>query len=86
MVSQVRCCLLGPLDNYCADTYSSIFIFVNVAVGYGNDEETQEPYFLVKNSWGAKWGLDGYVKFSRNSKNDFGMCAILKMASFPEVE
>lgn len=57
-----------------------------LAVGYGVDEETQEPYFLVKNSWGAKWGSDGYVKFSQNSKNEFGMCAILKMASFPEVE
>lgn len=57
-----------------------------LAVGHGIDEETQEPYFLVKNSWGAKWGDKGYVKMSRNSKNKFGMCAILKMASFPEVE
>jgi C1A family cysteine protease len=57
-----------------------------LAVGHGVDEETQEPYFLVKNSWGEKWGDKGYVKFSRNSKNEFGMCAILKMVSFPEVE
>lgn len=57
-----------------------------LAVGHGTDQETQEPYFLVKNSWGAKWGDKGYVKMSRNSKNAFGMCAILKMASFPETE
>jgi len=57
-----------------------------LAVGYGVDEETQEPYFMVKNSWGAKWGDKGYVRFSRNSKNAFGMCAILKMASYPTVE
>lgn len=57
-----------------------------VAVGHGIDQETQEPYFLVKNSWGAKWGDKGYVRMSRNSTNQFGMCAILKMASFPEVE
>lgn len=57
-----------------------------LAVGHGIDQESQEPYFLVKNSWGAKWGDKGYVKMSRNSKNDFGMCAILKMASFPTVE
>ena len=48
-----------------------------LAVGHGIDEETQEPYFLVKNSWGAKWGDKGFVKFSRNSKNQFGMCSIL---------
>jgi C1A family cysteine protease len=57
-----------------------------LAVGYGTDLETQEPYWLVKNSWGASWGENGYIRMSRNSKNDFGMCAILKMASYPEVE
>ncbi|CAB9499922.1 Senescence-specific cysteine protease SAG39 [Seminavis robusta] len=57
-----------------------------LAVGYGTDPETQEPFFIVKNSWGAKWGDKGYVRMSRNSKNKYGMCAILKMASFPETE
>jgi C1A family cysteine protease len=57
-----------------------------LAVGYATDLETQEPYWLVKNSWGATWGDGGYLKMSRNSKNEFGMCAILKMASFPLVE
>ena len=54
-----------------------------LAVGYGTDLETQEPYFLVKNSWGETWGENGYVKLGRKSKNEWGMCAILKMASFP---
>ena len=57
-----------------------------LAAGFGVDEETQEPYWTVKNSWGDSWGEDGYIRMSRNSKNEFGMCAILKMASFPEVE
>ena len=57
-----------------------------LAVGYGTDLDTQEPYWLVKNSWGATWGDNGYVKLGRKSKNQFGMCAILKMASFPIVE
>jgi len=56
-----------------------------LAVGFGTDSETKEPYWLVKNSWGEKWGEDGYIRMSRNSKNDNGMCAILKAASFPEV-
>lgn len=57
-----------------------------LAVGYGTDLETQTPYWLVKNSWGDSWGENGYVKIARNSTNEFGMCAILKMSSFPIVE
>ena len=57
-----------------------------LAVGYGSDVETNEPYFMVKNSWGDSWGEDGYIRLSRKSKNEYGMCAILKMASYPEVK
>lgn len=57
-----------------------------LAVGYGSDLETNEPYFLVKNSWGETWGENGYIRLSRASKNDNGMCGILKMASYPEVK
>jgi cathepsin L len=57
-----------------------------LAVGYGTDLDTQAPYFLVKNSWGPTWGDEGFVKLGRHSANKFGMCAILKMASFPVVE
>lgn len=58
-----------------------------LAVGYGTDLDTQEPYFLVKNSWGESWGLKGYVKMGRDSSvSKYGICSILKMASYPEVE
>jgi len=54
-----------------------------LAVGYGTEIETGTSYYLVKNSWGPKWGVDGYVKIGLKSKNQYGVCAILKMASFP---
>jgi len=46
-----------------------------LAVGYGT-EQGQE-YFLVKNSWGASWGVKGYVKMAPDQ------CGITNQASYP---
>ena len=51
-----------------------------LAVGYDTDADGT-PYFLVKNSWGASWGMDGYVKIGATSEN---VCGILSSASQPQ--
>ena len=54
-----------------------------LAVGYGT--ESNLDYYLVKNSWGASWGENGYIKLGRGPEynNGNGQCGILMEASYP---
>ena len=49
-----------------------------MVAGYGT--EAGSDYWLAKNTWGADWGLDGYIKLSRNANNQ---CGIATTASYP---
>jgi len=50
-----------------------------VVVGYGYDNVLKIPYWIIKNSWGTKWGENGYLRLAKDAGN---MCGIASMAYY----
>ena len=51
-----------------------------LAVGY--DSVSDVPFWIIKNSWGAGWGDEGFFKMKLGTN----MCGVATCASYPIVE
>ncbi|KQK12093.1 ervatamin-B [Brachypodium distachyon] len=51
-------------------------------VGYGSHQGDGD-YWVVRNSWGTRWGEGGYMHISRDGGGKSGVCGILYNAMYP---
>ncbi|KAK4589712.1 hypothetical protein RGQ29_020326 [Quercus rubra] len=71
----------GVLTGECESTSFSHAVTV---IGYGTSDDGIK-YWLMKNSWGADWGEDGYIRIQRDSGAPEGLCGLAKLPSYVAV-
>ncbi|GAB6025604.1 hypothetical protein CHUAL_011331 [Chamberlinius hualienensis] len=54
-----------------------------VIVGFGKDKASGREFWILKNSWGTKWGEDGYMRLAKNECNQ---CGIANFTFFPDMK
>lgn len=72
----------GVMDSVCGTQLDHGVL----AVGYGTDPASGKEFYKIKNSWGADWGMKGYILLGRGAKfNPSGQCGVQMAASYPVV-
>lgn len=53
------------------------------AVGFGKDAKGTN-FYIIRNSWGPRWGDKGYIKIAASDVNDgWGICSIQSFTDAP---
>jgi len=72
----------GVFDNDACGTQLNHGVSV---VGYGNDSASGKNFWIVRNSWGATWGEQGYIRMVIKPGKSQGECGINMDPSYPVV-
>lgn len=70
----------GVMDGRCGTNLDHGVLLV----GFGTEDG--KDFWLIKNSWGNKWGDGGYIKLLRTQENGPGQCGIYMQASYPIIQ
>jgi KDEL-tailed cysteine endopeptidase len=79
----------GVFDEECGTALDHGVLAVGYGVDFNKTSGTRHPYWIVKNSWGGNWGMNGYIKLRRTMHHrdgdtgGEGQCGIAMQASFP---
>ena len=57
-----------PCGNNDDDLNHAVF-----AVGYEIDDDKHKPFYIIKNSWGVNWGINGYLHLALLDNNTCGV-------------
>lgn len=72
----------GILNDDICQYHQAVSNHAVLVVGYGTDKATKKDYWIVKNSWGSDWGMEGYVHMSRNADNQCNIATFAAIARF----
>jgi C1A family cysteine protease len=69
----------GVLNN-CTNTSLNHAIVMD-----GYDSTASVPYYQVRNSWGASWGMNGYILLGMTEGNEKGNCGVQQDVDYPNI-
>jgi len=72
----------GVYDGWFCGTKPTQLTHSVLAVGYGHDAASGKDYWLIKNSWGPKWGMDGYFLMVRGKNK----CGLADCGTYPKMQ
>ena len=57
-----------------------------LVVGYGFDAaaRTHKHFWKIKNSWGPKWGEEGYIRIAKGGRGKSGQCGVAMQPVYPK--